>query len=134
MIKLQAALRRQPQRLLLATHILRAYLQSGCYPQDASKNVKHGLRKRAKYFVLQGGHLHYIGGEKKMKPRLVVSEEKEQLRLIQNVHDQAHLGRDKTLSQLNERYYWPEMYKQICTYVSLVIMVIVLIFSMTNSY
>ena len=53
-----------------------------------------------------------------MKPRLVVSEEKEQLRLIQNVHDQAHLGRDKTLSQLNERYYWPEMYKQICTYVS----------------
>ena len=63
-----------------------------------------------------------------MKPRLVVSEKKEQLRLIQNVHDQAHLGRDKTLSQLNKRYYWPEMYKQICTYVSLVIMVIVLIF------
>ena len=75
-----------------------AYLQSGCYPQDASKNEKHGLRKRAKYFVLQGGHLHYIGGKKKMKPRLVVSEEKEQLRLIQNVHAGTSGERQDTFS------------------------------------
>ena len=94
------------------------YLQSGCYPPNADKQEKHGLRKRAKYFIVQGGHLHYIGGRKKKSPRLVISEEKEQLRLVQNIHDQAHLGRDKTLSQLTERYYWPEMYKQVCAYVS----------------
>ena len=40
------------------------------------------------------------------------------LRLIQTVHDTAHLGRDKTLSQLSERYYWQEMYNQVCSYVS----------------
>ncbi len=28
------------------------YLQSGMYPPDADKKEKHGLRKRAKYFVL----------------------------------------------------------------------------------
>ncbi len=33
------------------------YLQSGMYPPDANKKERHGLRKRAKYFVLFGGKL-----------------------------------------------------------------------------
>ncbi len=54
------------------------------------------------------GYLHYIGGKKKQSPRLVICDNSEQLRLINTVHDQAHLGRDKTLSQfqLTEKYYW----------------------------
>ncbi len=39
-----------------------AYLQSGMYPPDADKKEKRGLRKRAKYFVLFGGKLQYVGG------------------------------------------------------------------------
>lgn len=61
----------------------------------------------------------YIGGKVKKIPRLVVEGEQEQMNLIRTIHDVAHLGRDKILSQLNERYYWPEMYKQVCDYVSL---------------
>ncbi len=81
-----------------------AYLESGSYPPSADKKEKHGLRKRAKYFIVEGSHLHYIGGKTKC-PRLVISDVKEQVKLVQNIHDQAHVGRDKTLSQLNERYY-----------------------------
>ena len=96
-----------------------AYLTSGTYPPGADKALKRSLRKRSAYFTMDAGHLHYIGGKGKHRPRLVVQSEEEQLRLIRTTHDTAHLGRDKTLSQLNERYYWPDMYNQICAYVSL---------------
>ena len=94
------------------------YLTSGTYPVDADRALKRSLRKRCAYFTMDAGHLHYIGGKVKQRPRLVVQSEEEQLRLIQTTHDTAHFGRDKTLSQLSERYYWPEMYSQVCTYVS----------------
>ena len=64
------------------------------------------------------GHLHYVGGKVKKAPRLVVKTKKEQDKLIKSTHDAAHLGRDKTRSVLNERYYWPDMYSQVCSYVS----------------
>ena len=86
------------------------YLTSGMYPMGADKAIKRSLGKRCRYFTIYAGHLHYIGGKVKQQPRLVVQREEEQLRLIQTTHDTAHLGRDKNLSQRNERYYWPEMY------------------------
>jgi hypothetical protein len=73
------------------------------------------------YFSPWMGHLMYIGGKVKKSPRLVVESEEEQVKLVKTVHDAAHLGRDKILSQLNERYYWPDMYKHVCDYVSLLI-------------
>lgn len=97
---------------------IRDYLTSGVYPEGFDKPAKHGLRKRSKFFVVDAGHLHYIGGKVKKKPRLVVENEDDQVKLIKEIHEAAHLGRDKILSQLNERYYWPEMYKQVCAYVS----------------
>ena len=76
------------------------YLQSGMYPPDADKKEKRGLRKRAKYFVLFGGKLQYVGGNKKNTPRLVVEGEEDRRKIIESIHGQAHLGRDKTLSQI----------------------------------
>ena len=95
---------------------IKEYLTGGVYPD---KKSKQGLRKRSKYFILDSGHLMYIGGKVKKTPRLVVEGDHEQMNIIQRIHDVAHLGRDKILSQLNERYYWPNMYKQVCEYVSL---------------
>lgn len=98
---------------------IKEYLAAGIYPDCYDKQSKHGLRKRSKYFILDGGHLMYIGGKAKKTPRLVVEDVQEQMKLIRAIYDAAHLGRDKILSQLNERYYWPEIYKQVCDYVSL---------------
>ena len=95
------------------------YLSSGIiYPAGANKATKSGLCKQSKFFTVEGGHLHYIGGKVKKKHRLVMQSVDEQQHLIKTIHDTAQLGRDKTLSQLNERYYWPNMYKQVCAYVS----------------
>ena len=93
------------------------YLKSGMYPPDADKKEKRGLRKRVKYFVLFGGKLQYVGGNKKNTPRLVVEGEEDRRKIIESIHGQAHLGKNKTLSQLTQRYYWPNMYKTVCAYV-----------------
>ncbi len=87
------------------------------YPEYADKKQKNSLRKRAKFFVMLDSKLHYIGGSGHSKkppiPRLIIESKKEQVRLIKIIHDQGHLaiGRDKTMSQLTERYYTG----QICT-------------------
>ena len=94
------------------------YLSHGTYPAGADEATKSSLRKRSKFFTMEGGHLHYVGGKVKQNPRLVVQSMDEQQRLIKTIHDTAHIGRDKVLSQLTKRYYWPDMYKQVCEYVS----------------
>ena len=82
------------------------------------KLYKHGLRKRSKFFTADGGRLYYVGGKGSEIPRLVVKSPEERRRIISSIHDQAHLGRDKT-SEITARYYWPEMYNEVCSYVSL---------------
>ena len=96
------------------------YLSRREYPPDASKQYKLGIRKRSKYFITDEGRLYYIGGQKKSTttPRLVVETVEERDRIVKSVHDQAHLGRDKTLSAVSAKYYWPNMYNEICEYVS----------------
>ena len=51
------------------------YLKSGVYPAGADKASKRSLRKRAAYFTMDAGLLHYIGGKVKQRPRLVVQSE-----------------------------------------------------------
>ena len=46
------------------------------------------------------------------KPRLVVESAKE-------INHQYPRSRVKTLSEITSRYYWPEMYNDICSYVSI---------------
>ena len=50
--------------------------------------------------------------------RLFVIDKVERERNIITIHDKAHFGRDKTLAQINDKYYWPDMYKEVCAYVS----------------
>lgn len=45
----------------------------------------------------------------------MVETVEERDRIVESIHDQAHLGRDKTLSAVSAKYYWP--YNEICEYV-----------------
>jgi hypothetical protein len=38
--------------------------------------------------------------------------------LLQEVHQQGHFGRDKTLALLQQRYYWPSMTKEVAKFVA----------------
>ena len=68
---------------------------------------------------MENGQLFYMGGRgKTCKPRLVIQDTEERQRIVATVHNQAHLGRDKIVSELNMRYYWPNMYTDVSVYVS----------------
>ena len=43
------------------------YLAHNTYLANADKVYKHGLRKRSKFFMHEGGRLFYTGGEKSGK-------------------------------------------------------------------
>ena len=75
------------------------------YPDNADKQYKNGLRKSSKNFVTDAGRLFYVGGSGKEKSCLVVENVEERKRIISSIHDLAHLGRDKTLSEITEQYY-----------------------------
>ena len=45
----------------------------------------------------------WVGSGEK-KPRFVVENVEERKRIICSIHNLVHLGRDKTLSQITERY------------------------------
>ncbi len=84
------------------------YLTCGHYPPGADKQYKHGLRKRSNFFAHEEGRLFYLGGKNRQgatERRLVVMDVGERQRIISTIHDNGHLGRDKTLAQINAKYY-----------------------------
>ena len=94
------------------------YFTNVLYPSDVSKEYKRGLQKRAAFFSVEAGHLYYVGVKTKQRPRMVIEKEEDQLKIVKTVHEEGHLGRDKTLAQISDRYYRPELYNQVCSYVS----------------
>ena len=79
------------------------------YVTNALKEYKRGLRKRAAFFSAEAGHLYYVGSKSrkaKQRPRIVIEKEEVQLKIVKTVHEEGHLGRDKTLAQISDRYYW----------------------------
>ena len=51
-------------------------------------------------------------------PRLVVDDRKRQSKIISSVHQEHHLGINKTVELVCRKYYWPGMTKDITSYVS----------------
>jgi hypothetical protein len=93
------------------------YKKNGCYPEGYDKKNKRALRKRAKAFVVDGSHLHYVGPKGTDSPRLVVEKKEEQVKILSRTHDISHLGRDKLLSVVQHKYYWPGLYTDATEYV-----------------
>ena len=51
-------------------------------------------------------------------PRLVVNDEKQQKKIVSMIHDEQHLGINRTTEMVCTKYYWPRMTKDIMSYVS----------------
>ena len=82
------------------------------------KNVKHFLRHK-KQLVLRDGVLH--------RKRLINNREQFQLVLPNAYHEQAlrgvhddvgHMGIDRSIQLLRERYFWPDMYSSLKNQIS----------------
>ena len=90
------------------------YLCRGAYPVAVDEKYKHGLRKHSKIFICKEGQLFYTGGKSGANNiRLVIQQDKEKRRVISSIHEQAHLGRDKTATAVTSRYYWTNLYNDV---------------------
>ena len=100
------------------------YLRDKTYPVGYSKADKTALRKRANFFVCKGSDLFYVGGqssrtpEDRREPRLVIEDAGRRKRIVASLHDSSHLGVNRTLDLVTEKYYWPGLTAAVKDYVS----------------
>ena len=100
------------------------YLRDRTYPVGYSKADKTALRKRANFFVCKGSDLFYVGGqssrmpEDRREPRLVIEDAGRRKRIVASLHDGSHLGVNRTLDLVTEKYYWPGLTAAVKDYVS----------------
>ena len=78
------------------------YLLSGQYPENSSKEDRSRLRALAYHYEVLNSKLYLKGKE-------VVSDVDDQLRIIKEVHEQDHMGINKTTSLISAKYYWSKI-------------------------
>lgn len=57
-------------------------------------------------------------GEKHKTPRLVVEDRDKRERIVATIHDQSHVGVNRTLDMISSKYYWPGLTTDVKEYVS----------------
>ncbi|CAC5371487.1 unnamed protein product [Mytilus coruscus] len=94
-------------------NVLYKYLLKKEYSENSSLNEKRALQKRAQSFIIKENKLYYRTHEGKcvaaddQNLRLVIQSD-EKFRIISECHinSGSHLGVDKTVVKIQERYYW----------------------------
>lgn len=78
------------------------YLLSGQYPENASREDRSRLRALAYHYEVVDSKLYLKGKE-------VISEPEEQVRLTKIIHDQEHMGINRTTKAISSKYYWSKI-------------------------
>lgn len=78
------------------------YLLSGQYPENSTKEDRSRLRALAYHYEVINSKLYLKGKE-------VVSDADDQLRIIKEIHEQSHVGINKTTSLISAKYYWSKI-------------------------
>ena len=96
------------------------YLSAKTCPSSFTKNQKKTLRRKCKNFCWDEKqcNLWYV---KHGKRRLVIKGKQQKLRVLEECHLSefgGHVGRDNTARKINDRYYWPDYYKDIVSMVN----------------
>ena len=61
-------------------------------------------------------------GETHKTPRLVVEDRDKWERIVATIHDQSHVGVNRTLDMISSKYYWPGLTTDVKEYVSTIIL------------
>lgn len=78
------------------------YLLSGQYPENSTKEDRSRLRALAYHYEVINSKLYLKGKE-------VISDADDQLRIIKEIHEQSHVGINKTTSLISAKYYWSKI-------------------------
>ncbi|CAC5391772.1 unnamed protein product [Mytilus coruscus] len=105
-------------------NVLYKYLLNKEYSENSSLNEKRALRKRAQSFIIKENKLYYRINEGKcvaaddQNLRLVILSD-EKFRIISECHinSGSHLGVDKTVVKIQERYYWKGIIKDVKSFI-----------------
>ncbi|GMF46722.1 unnamed protein product [Phytophthora fragariaefolia] len=88
--------------------------------EDSDKDLSARLRARLHRYAFDGALLYY-STRSDDPPRVVVPHNEDlKYRILCEAHDTpvgGHLGREKTYSSVSVRYWWPNLYKWVGTYV-----------------
>ena len=98
------------------------YKIKGSYSDDASKDQKRAIRKRAQNLIADKGEIFLIRKSKHVK---IITSIEEQSRILQACHSDptsGHFGIVKMCKRLTERFYWHGITHQTREIVSYVIL------------
>ena len=91
------------------------YIARESYPQDATKQNKCAIRKRAKQCRVQDGQLYRVicsDSKNGNALSLYIKDAKTRKQIINGCHNDIglagnHEGHDKTLAKIAQKYFWP---------------------------
>jgi hypothetical protein len=95
---------------------LRLYFESGTYPPWCdSDRQRLRFRKKSMRFFLKDGRLWLAPKRKSSQlPRLVIIDKARRGELIAKAHNEVgHKGRDAVYKHLSDRFYWPNLYRNV---------------------
>eukprot|EP00731_Ephydatia_muelleri_P009061 Em0004g1399a len=95
------------------------YIARGSYPQDATKQNRCAIRKRAKQYRVQDGQLYRVicsDSKNGDALSLYIKDAKTRKQIINGCHIGLagnHEGRDRTLAKIAQKYFWPGLSKDV---------------------
>src|SRR5436190_15029925 len=99
-------------------HDILQYLTNFIIPDTYNEEEKNRIIQTAKHYYVQNNNLYRKTKNNQHQQRVVKPNQIETI--LFNLHKDmtgAHLGVETTYTKVKERYYWPNMYNDICSYI-----------------
>jgi len=94
------------------------FLQRKKFKSGLSHKAINKLNSISKHYDFDGINVLYFKDLNKPEERLVVPELKKRTELINVAHLIGHFRQQATYERLKQKYYWPNMFKQVCEVIS----------------
>ena len=97
------------------------YITRGKYPESASANIKRALRKKCEWFCVKDEmlmHKKLENGQIKFQQVLKDTEVERVIKACHDGYEGGHLGRDKTMRKLSDKYFMKCMKERVWDYIS----------------